>query len=62
MIAIEKGNPPAIRPENCVGAVSRLWDLFEECWREEPSSRPDAAAVCRFLEENREQLVAELEK
>jgi hypothetical protein len=62
MTAIEKGKPPAARPANCTGAISRLWDLFEECWRKEPSERPDATAVCQFLEENREQLFADLEK
>jgi hypothetical protein len=62
MSAIEKGEPPAVRPENCAGTVSRLWDLFEACWIIKPDKRPDAAAVCQFLEENKEQLVAELDE
>lgn len=62
MKAIEDGKPPALRPENSTGAVSGLWNLFEECWSKEPSKRPDAAAVCRFLEKNQERLVNELGK
>jgi hypothetical protein len=61
MRAIEKGKPPALRPENCAGAISGLWDLFEKCWSKDPSERPDAAAICQFLEGNKEQLVTELE-
>ena len=59
---IEEGKPPAPRPKNCTGVVSGLWDLFEEFWSTDPSKRPDAAAVCTFLQENREKLVKELEK
>jgi hypothetical protein len=62
MRAIEQGKPPALRPKNCTGVVSDLWDLFEECWSTDPSERPDAEAVCRFLQENREKLVNVLEK
>jgi hypothetical protein len=61
MRALEKGKPPAVRPENCTGTVSALWALFEACWSKGPSKRPDAAAVCEFLDENREQLITELE-
>ncbi len=62
MLAIEKGKIPAIRPENCTEAVSGLWDLSEACWNKEPSKRPEAAAICRYLEENKEELIADLEK
>jgi hypothetical protein len=62
MSAIQDGILPAVRPANCAGTVSHLWDIFEACWSIEPSKRPDAAAVCQFLEENGEQLIAELEK
>jgi len=54
MRAIEEGKPPALHPENCTGAISGLWDLFEACWSKEPSERPNAAAVRQFLEENLE--------
>jgi hypothetical protein len=61
MAIIEEGKPPAIRPENCAGIILDLWDLFEACWSTQAFKRPDAAAVCKFLE-NEEELVAELEK
>jgi hypothetical protein len=60
MRAIDKGNPHAIRPANCTGAVSGLWDLFEKCWSRDVAHRPDAAAICQYLEENKEQLIADL--
>jgi hypothetical protein len=62
MGAIFRGKPPAVRPANCSGAVSRLWDLFERCWSKEPSMRPDAATILQFLEENWENIAAELDK
>jgi hypothetical protein len=57
--ALDKGKPPALRPANCAGD---LWDFFEVCWSIDPDMRPDAVAACQFLEENREQLVTDLEK
>jgi hypothetical protein len=62
MKAIEKGEPPAVRPDDCTGTTASLWDLFEACWIKDPDKRPDASTISRWLEEKGEQLVAELEK
>jgi hypothetical protein len=56
MTAIAEGKPPAVRPANCTEIVSQLWDLFEECWSKDPARRPDAAAICEWLEANMEQV------
>ena len=61
MGAIEGGGSPATRPSNCPGTISGLWDLFEECWSQDPSKRPEAVAICKFLDNNEEKLIAELE-
>ena len=44
-----------------MGAIASLWDLFDICWRKDPAERPDAATICQWLEENGQQLVADLE-
>jgi len=62
MKAIERGKSPALRPQICTGVISELWDLFEACWDKEPLKRPDAASVCKFLEDNGVQLIDELNK
>jgi serine/threonine protein kinase len=62
MTAIEDGRPPATRPPNCTDIISGLWSLFEKCWSQDPSERPEAVAICKFLDDNEEKLIAELEK
>ena len=62
MSAIEKGRSPATRPSNCTDTISGLWSLFEKSWSKDPSERPEAAAICKFLDDNEEKLIAELEK
>jgi hypothetical protein len=61
-LTITIGRLPATRPKNCTSTILGLWDLFEACWSKDPSKRPSAADVCQFLEENQEQLIAELER
>jgi serine/threonine protein kinase len=52
MLAVLTGDRPA-KPENAevIGMTDALWNLVEECWKEDRSKRPDISNILgRFCE------------
>jgi len=54
---IDKGTPPAPRPNNLNKELSGLWDILEACWRGQPEERPTATTVVEYLELHHESIV-----
>jgi hypothetical protein len=46
---MQAGNPPAVRPQNLMRDLARLWSLLESCWARDPLSRPHAYILSSHL-------------
>jgi hypothetical protein len=48
--AINARASPAIRPQELNNEETRLWDLFETCWRPIPEQRPNTTTALSQLQ------------
>jgi hypothetical protein len=58
--AIASKVPPVARPNGITGIVVDLWNVFDQCWNQEPSFRPSADEICAYIAANGAELAAGL--